>query len=593
MKKMPILLICLLFLLVLSGIAGAGDTFIVHQSGTSPCTTASPDDSSHYKNTIQDAVDNLTPGNGDTAIVCPGTYTENVVWRLKGYASLKSYSQNPSDTIVEAAVSDKPVFLLWSGQDKSISGFTITGATADDTACKYERSKVGGGMETIIDNPPQPCAGIRMYGIVTGSIKNNLITGNHTGIIVKDTAYDWGFYVFIENNVIRDNIEVGLHFRYGNDSYVWNNHIYNNQIGISLVDTWRQSIVGNTVEDNDTGIEIKSHLYPRGEATAGAIIYQNNFIDNNNNITPQVYDDAPGETKYGDSSVECSLLEDYWDPLQPDQPNPDCNSQCKLHHFFCDVCPDTDADDKPDCQHYWHSPTLSIGNFWTDYYGFDNGSNGRTNGDGIGDTEIPHPPDPDCETANFPDIEKCYDYYPLIASFGYPYPFSINDMDFDSVENQIDNCPNVPNVSQDDSDDNGRGDACECADDDNVRNMVVDLEDVESYSSLQDAYDDNNNPDNSNLHPYHRNRLQLRSGIINGGLNMTPLINISEKMSPPTRFNLYNGFNCDYTTNNGITRLKGTVVVVDNPDPAPDITATVYVSSGTLSIKNGTLVVSK
>lgn len=39
---------------------------------------------------------------------------------------------------------------------------------------------------------------------------------------------------------------------------------------------------------------------------------------------------------------------------------------------------------------FWNDP-YNVGNYWTDYGGVDDGSNGRTSGDGIGDTEIPHP----------------------------------------------------------------------------------------------------------------------------------------------------------------------------------------------------------
>jgi hypothetical protein len=55
---------------------------------------------------------------------------------------------------------------------------------------------------------------------------------------------------------------------------------------------------------------------------------------------------------------------------------------------------------------------MGEGNYWSDYYGVDDGSNGRTAGDGVGDTEIPHP---------FIDQGNGYyqlDNYPLVNPVG-------------------------------------------------------------------------------------------------------------------------------------------------------------------------------
>ncbi len=51
-------------------------------------------------------------------------------------------------------------------------------------------------------------------------------------------------------------------------------------------------------------------------------------------------------------------------------------------------------------QHYWYDPILLQGNYWSDYTGID------TNGDGIGDTLIPHP-------------GACYDEYPYVNPLTY------------------------------------------------------------------------------------------------------------------------------------------------------------------------------
>jgi parallel beta-helix repeat protein len=49
------------------------------------------------------------------------------------------------------------------------------------------------------------------------------------------------------------------------------------------------------------------------------------------------------------------------------------------------------------------------GNYWSDYSGIDNGADGRTAGDGIGDTKLPHP-------------GSGMDRYPFILPYGWLYP---------------------------------------------------------------------------------------------------------------------------------------------------------------------------
>ncbi len=122
--KILIALTCFLFLAVLSSSASAGDTYVVYKPGTSPCTTAYPDDSAHYHNSIQSAIDAIyspDDNDGDTIIVCSGTYEENILIKsgqpdgtikYKCDLTLKSFTQNPSDTIIKAAnENDKVIYI--------------------------------------------------------------------------------------------------------------------------------------------------------------------------------------------------------------------------------------------------------------------------------------------------------------------------------------------------------------------------------------------------------------------------------------------------------------------------------------------------
>ena len=73
---------------------------------------------------IQWAVDNASAG--DTIIVRPGTYNENVDVDVS--VEIRSYSQNPGDTIVKASNPDDHVFYV-TASNVNITGFTVTGAT--------------------------------------------------------------------------------------------------------------------------------------------------------------------------------------------------------------------------------------------------------------------------------------------------------------------------------------------------------------------------------------------------------------------------------------------------------------------------------
>ena len=95
---------------------------------------------------------------------------------------------------------------------------------------------------------------------------------------------------------------------------------------------------------------------------------------------------------------------------------------------------------------------IGVGNYWSDYYGEDNGSGGRTAGDGIGDTEIPHPYTDQgngyYQLDNYPlmkpyldlfspQIELIFPENNSVIKRGVNISFSIFDMQIDSVNYSI------------------------------------------------------------------------------------------------------------------------------------------------------------
>jgi nitrous oxidase accessory protein NosD len=591
-KKIFILLICLALLLVFIGSASAvSKTHVVYQQGKDPCTAGDnyfeyreddylpvdpnnpvcnqPFNEGGLHNAIQDAYCASCGSQGDRIIICPGTYRENIFMELCGSHNLTitSYSQDPTDTIVEARDPSENVFYIHGGDMMTISGLTIRGATGDGSpnGCVERHDSDGTPIIDQPDTPPQPCAGIRYFCMTNGIAKNNNITDNYYGVIVKDTYYGWGFFNIIENNNIYNNAAVGVHFRYGNDSYISNNWISGNPVGIYLVDTWKQKVVGNTIEGNASGIELEASLieygncsitnkkscskdsqcpvgetcvnkevgYTAGQATSATIIYNNNIYDN-------VADDKPVPV-----------------PLDMSGMNTDERAHFKI------FCPYDELQNDWICQHYWYEPVLHVGNFWFDYPGADDGSNGRTPGDGIGDTFIPWP-------------AEGFDWYPRMSA----YDFTSPDLDNDGIDNYADNCPDVYNPGQQDliNPGDGMGDACDCSDnvypdDKYVRNTLEYIipdgdPNVKTFNSLQEAHDwvkDNQ----ATINP--RPNFQIKAAIFDEDLQI-------DMSGTNKRFiNFFSGYDCNYTAHNGVTTLKGDL----------------QVSWGNLVIKSGTFKVAQ
>ncbi|MBI4698972.1 MAG: fibronectin type III domain-containing protein [Nitrospirae bacterium] len=231
-------------------------------------------------------------------------------------------------------------------------------------------------------------------------ITDNSITGNRTGIVIKDTAYGWLFSCRIENNDIYGNLDAGVYFQYGRESSILNNYIHDNTIGIRFADTVNNKIIGNSIENNTKGIVLTKLVCTDQNSgdtastkwdtacpipiVSGNQIYYNNIISNDTQVS-------------------------------------DINR----------VCGDSDG-----CN-TWYNSTLLEGNYWSNYTGLDNGYGGRIAGDGIGDTGI------------IPFPSAGYDNYPLV------------DKDKDETPDIFDNCPGISNPDQKDSNKNGKGDLCD------------------------------------------------------------------------------------------------------------------------------------
>lgn len=207
----------------------SADPYVRVVNKTSPaCTTGD-----FYYSTIQDAVD--AASSGDTIIVCPGVYLENVERDYIDSLAIVSYA-GPEVTIIDASTQNIPGIAIGACNYLVISGFTIIGA-------------VGQYLGVA------PNAGIFLVLVEHASVSNNRLLGNNFGIWLAQINYST-----IEHNDIRDNT-----FGIGNHDGVYGDNRLSNNI-----------IRYNTLAANDYGLYLYGEL---GPCTNNTICY-NHIVSN-------------------------------------------------------------------------------------------------------------------------------------------------------------------------------------------------------------------------------------------------------------------------------------------------------------------------
>lgn len=194
--------------------------------------------------TIQEALDSAQ--SGDTILVAPGTYVENIIW--PDVADLRLVSeQGPDQTIIDGDSSGTVITLLSPVVDTStvISGFTIRNGAADQ----------GGGIRCSVSSP-----------LITGNIIEDCFALNDGGGL-----YCAGSRVVIDGNTIRYNnagnplLQGAKDFTSGggicltggggiaviSDNIITGNHSVDYGGGITC--TRNALITGNQIIDNQSG----------------------------------------------------------------------------------------------------------------------------------------------------------------------------------------------------------------------------------------------------------------------------------------------------------------------------------------------------
>lgn len=224
-KNQKYLLKVLLIILLLLFLSACG--------GITPVTTSNVynQDTGVGYDTIQAAIDAAT--DGQTIIVNPGTYYENILFNGRSITVQSSSPSNPAvvaATIIDGGGSGS-VVTFTEVDTSTLTGFTIRNGNATSSVT------LGGGIFIASSSP---------------TIKGNTITGN-TAENGGGIYMHWNSFPVIENNIITQNDAIGggIGISYSSSPIIKNNSITNNtKGGISMYSSCSPTISGNTISGN-------------------------------------------------------------------------------------------------------------------------------------------------------------------------------------------------------------------------------------------------------------------------------------------------------------------------------------------------------
>ncbi len=172
---------------------------------------------------IQAAVNSAK--EGDTIIVHPGTYTENIALTRTSNLVITSASPNPDDTIIVSNDTTKDVISANSRTNLVIKGFTISGAATDHS-------------------------GIYLLNCKDCTIENNKFLNDAMGIYVRSSGN-----VIVNKNIATKTSETGtgrgINILQSYSSTILNNTISNQKFGIYLSGSNSNTVSGNSISQSD------------------------------------------------------------------------------------------------------------------------------------------------------------------------------------------------------------------------------------------------------------------------------------------------------------------------------------------------------
>ncbi|WP_440945757.1 NosD domain-containing protein [Methanosarcina sp. T3] len=174
---------------------------------------------------IQTAVDSAYPG--DTVLVYPGLYEENVEINLEDLAVV-SASGSPSDTRVQGVLNSEDVFYV-TADGVGIRGFGIEG------------------------NISSLNSGIHLYGVEDCRIENNELF-NSRGILQNSSGNS------AQGNTSNSNPGFGIRLDFSGNNTLGNNTVSDSNVCILLRNSSKNTLLDNMVSNGNYGIWIDSSL---------------------------------------------------------------------------------------------------------------------------------------------------------------------------------------------------------------------------------------------------------------------------------------------------------------------------------------------
>lgn len=254
--------------------------------------------------TIQAAVN--AANGGDTVLIYPGTYEENVV--VSNYDSNGDYDyDDPGDkdysNLVIAGVDRATTIIKGQSSSWVTDGLPFNVVTLYDprgvntsgyrpkASLLFQGQRIGDGSATAAFAATTPWPNIAFLTDAPQYVKSANYIGQHggqpiEGILVRDLTFDYtnyGLFLngYYEGATIRDctfkNCSYGLRLQGGvSQSLVQNNLFLNNQYGVTLYDdTFDNDIVNNTILIDDN-VVTDNPTFPDGNWLIGVLLYNSN-----------------------------------------------------------------------------------------------------------------------------------------------------------------------------------------------------------------------------------------------------------------------------------------------------------------------------
>lgn len=253
-------------------------------SSEAPRTWTVDDDGPADFHTIQEAIN--AASDGDTIFVRNGVYCEDVVVNK----TLFLVGESTASTILNGTTIE-PTMII-EANDVNITGFTFEGWSFENIAIDGANGVVIAGNKIIFN-----AQGIDVENSSNVAIENNTINGN--GLDNIGIMLSYSSDCKIVNNTVTNAIYDGIRLWFSNDNLLHGNLIEDNDCGIFLHESSRNTVSENTVSGSGgPGIYLES-------GSLNQRIFHNSFVDNTNQAVV-----FGGSTNYWDDGYPSSG--NYW-----------------------------------------------------------------------------------------------------------------------------------------------------------------------------------------------------------------------------------------------------------------------------------------